>query len=154
MRPNDFVVESFVGALPLKFSMTQSEVESILGPADRAGTNWKKEPCWSYYGSPDLSLGFDINTRLLSHIGVGKTTGLWFAGIDLFNDPLALESLLKKHAAFMWVGFVVFNEIGLAFGDYGEKGWDRTGVVVFPKASWDKAMSSGKPFRIADLESA
>lgn len=152
MRPNDFVVESFVGALPLKFLMTQAEVESVLGPADRVGTNWKKEPCWSYYGSPDLSLGFDLNTKLLSHIGVGKTSALTFAGIDLFNDPGALHLLLRKHNAFLWVGFVVLNEIGLAFADWGEKGWDRTAIVVFPKGSWDKAISNGKPFGIADLE--
>lgn len=154
MRPNEFVVESFVGALPLKFSMTQSEVESILGPADVASRNWKNEPSWTYHAPPELSLGFDLTTALLSHIGVGKTSGLTFAGIDLFNDPGALSVLLRKHRAFLWVGFVVFNEIGLAFADWGEKGWDRTAIVVFPEGSWDRAKDKGKPFSIADLEGA
>jgi hypothetical protein len=134
--------------------MTQAEVESILGPADVTSANWKKEPSWTYHGSPDLTLGFDLTTKLLSHIGVGKTSGLTFEGIDLFNEPDALSLLLKKHQALLWVGFVVFNEIGLAFADWGEKGWDRTAIVVFPEASWDRAKNRGKPFGIDDLEGA
>jgi hypothetical protein len=153
MRTNDFIIDPFVGATPLRFGMNEKQVEECLGPPEYKGTNWQKKPHWSYYSNPELNVGFTIESGLVVHLGFGKSSHVTYEGMDLFREPNVIEILLEKHDAFFWVGFVVFHGIGLAFDNFHTKTGQRSAIVAFPQGNWDHSIKRSKPFGLADLES-
>lgn len=145
-----FEIESFVGALPLRFGMNPDEVVSVIGEPETRGLHFLGGLNFSYY-APGLALnvGFDKDSGLATHFGFGRLSSVSFKGLDVFGDPVAWKSIVRMSSdCHEWVGLVILCDLGIQLSGFHDDDVSQLGIVTFPQGRYDHHRHKFKPFRL------
>ena len=129
------VIDPYVGVLPLKFGMKPKETIKLLGKPTHVDTN--------HYGNriqnhPLISLGFSEHEEL-DEVVVSPGCELVFRDKDLFRVRDPIKYLRKFDSKpYLWVGFVVFYEIGIRVSGFHDKDESQKAIGVISKGLWDE----------------
>lgn len=150
MSPIQFELQSFVGALPLRFDMTSEEVHSILGPADSESKNFLGGLTLHYYRPGlDVTVGFDKHSGLATHFGFGRQSMILFRGMDVFGDPLAWQSIVRLSSdCHEWVGFIVCCDLGIQLSGFHDDDTSQLAISVFPEGNYESHRPRFTPYRL------
>lgn len=148
--PIHFEIESFVGALPLRFGMTPEQVVSVLGEPGSRSTHFLGGRSFSYYAPGyDITVGFDKESDLAWHFGFGRLSTVRFRGLDVFGDPEAWKSIVRLSSdCHEWVGLVILCDLGIQFSGFHDNNPSQLAVVVFPQGRYDHHRHKFKEFRL------
>lgn len=141
-----FEIQSFVGALPLRFGMTPNEVHGILGSPRTVRTNRLGEKDEDYL---QASAGYDKESTMLKELGFVQPAVVLFRDIDLFRDADAIPRLVEADGAPLeGLGFIVFPTLGIALTDFFSEQESDRAITVFARGRWTD-LKGFKPFSIA-----
>jgi hypothetical protein len=145
-----FDLQSFVGALPLRFGMTPDEVRGILGQDCTESKHFLGGVCLSYYRPGcDVSAGFDKDSGLASHFGLGRLSAVRFRGLDVFGDETAWQSIVRMSSdSHEWVGFIICCDLGLQLSGFHDDDISQLAISVFPEGDYDSHRPKFKPFTL------
>lgn len=148
-----FEIQSFEGALPLRFGMSPADVSGILGSPTTAAPTWDGLLCYNYnYRNPpqlDVNIGFGGDGQTANHFGFGRHASVYFRGLDFFGDRSAWRSLLDQSSDYHeCLGFLVFCDLGIALTGFHDDYEDDLGVTAFPRDEWEKFRPRFKPFEL------
>ena len=125
---NTMIVTPFENIGELRFGMTPSEVEKILGPSKSARevaslkkVDEKREGTRCQYRGGELKAVFFV-----------KPIPLELEGVSLFEDPVATHKYLMRHdTSFRDAGaYANFPKFGLCIGGFGKKRIPEGKVVI------------------------
>ena len=145
-----FEIQSFEGALPLRFGMSPADVSGILGSPNTAAPNWKRVLCYHYNPPPlDVTVGFGGDDQTADHFGFGRHALVCFRGLDFFCDRSAWRNLLDQSSDYHeCLGFLVFCDLGIALTGFHDDYEDELAVTAFPRDAWEKFRPKFKPFEL------
>jgi hypothetical protein len=146
-----FELQSFVGALPLRFGMTSEDVKAVLGEDGKVSTNFLGGMSLNYYRTgADICIGFDKDSGLATHFGLGKLSTVRFRGLDVFGDATAWQSIVRMSSdCHEWVGFVHCCDLGLSLSGFHDGDTSQLGICVYPEGRYDKHRPKFKPFALS-----
>lgn len=148
--PITFQIQSFVGALPLRFGMSADEIVKLVGEPDTRSTNYFGAPSFSYYASGlDLNVGFDKGSELATHFGFGRLSSVRFKHLDIFGDPAAWRAIVQMSSdCHEWVGFVICCDLGIQLSGFHDGDDNQLAISIFPKGDYDRHRPKFKPFSL------
>lgn len=146
-----FRIESFVGALPLRFGMAPAEVLSLVGEPHTRSTSFLGDASFSYYTTGlDLNVGFDKDSGLATHFGFGRLSSVRFNQLDVFGDPTAWQSIVRSSSdAHQWVGFVILCDLGIQLSGFHDGDESQLAISLFPEGGYEKHRKKFKAFELA-----
>lgn len=135
-----FTIEPFVGAIPLRFGMSQKEVTSLIGPPTRSFTGAFGEAC-EEYTSLSMNLAYHSKTQRLNELVFEPGSKLYFNGQDLFDCPDVISFLKRddrnpKKA----VGMVFFLKLGIRLSGFHDGDEAQKAIGITPAGHWDEYM--------------
>jgi hypothetical protein len=142
-----FLLEPYVGVLPIKFGMTPREVADVAGPPDAVsrgylGNRHEHRQC--------LNLSY-------SERGVDEAVFLPGAQLTLHGqslldhpNPLAFLKTLDD-SLFEWVGFIVFLKLGVRVSGIHDYDESQKSIGAVESGYWDKYMKQFTPYSGLDL---
>lgn len=141
-----FEIISYVGALPLRFGMTQDEVEKIFGkPAYRQLTLMGR----IHVAYDAFYIRYTPEDQKLADISFSPESRLFFDGIDIFRDPKSFEKIVSKDSCpYESVGFVILIDLGMAMTGFHDGDEEQLAVTVFPRQDRRLFRRGAKKFRI------
>jgi hypothetical protein len=141
-----FEIVSYVGALPLKFGMTEEEVARIIGLPSVKMKNRKGEPDHDH---GFCAVGYDKDTNRANFFGFRPPTNISYEGMPMFDNPTALNALVARDGeAFEFVGFVLLLNLGISLSGFDDNDQSQLAVNVFERGRFEKYRSQFKPFSI------
>jgi len=144
MTTTHFEIESYVGALPIRFGMQQSDVEAILGEPERKATNFFKELNYIY---ECVSIGFDKN-KSVAHVGFLPGANVDYDGQPMFLQETFRQLLRLDGEAKEVVGCVVLLKLGIAFDGFHDGDESQKAVSVFVRGTYDNVSHKMKDFML------
>jgi hypothetical protein len=150
MSPIKFEIESFVGALPLRFGMSPDEVVSVIGEPRTRSTHLLGGLNLDYYAPGlDVSVGFDKESGLAAHFGFGRLSSIRFKGFEVFDDPTAWQSIVRMSSdCHKWVGLLILCDLGIQLSGFHDNDPNQLGIVAFPQGRYDHQRHKFKPFNL------
>jgi hypothetical protein len=143
MSPN-FEIISYVGAKPLLFGMTKSQVESLVGNPLRTTTNFLGEPNAQY---ESFGVRYSSKDGTLVEIGFSSSAEVTFHGVDLFRQAGAFEELLREDSCpYESFGFIVLLDLGITLTGFHDNHPSQLAVTAFERGRWDHAKTRLKKF--------
>jgi hypothetical protein len=150
-----FVIEPGIGARPILFGMTPSDVRNVLGLepewVDIMATENRKMR--DYY--PEFTgVDYDNNDQVysVSFSPLGKIE-LWFGSVDLFDDEAGINPIavfLKADAnPYESYGFIIFDKIGVAVTGYHDNDKSQRALTVYKKGTW--GLEDARPISAKEL---
>ena len=137
-----FKIESYIGALPVRFGMQADEVLAILGEPEKKSTNFRKETTYDYDW---VNVGFD-KSNSAAHVGFVPGANVEYDGLPLFSQD-AFHQLLRLDAdAKEVLGFIVLLNLGIAFTGFHDNDNSQKAVSVFVKGAYDDLRHKMKEF--------
>ena len=148
MSVRKFQIESFVGALPLRFGMTPNEVIGTIGAPDHQGLNYFGNLTLHYHSKRlDLNIGFDKSSGLATHFGFGKRSSVTYRDHDFFGDPQAWRRVVHLSSdCHEWVGIIILADLGITLSGFHDSDSSQLAVCVFREGDYDPDRSKFKPF--------
>ncbi len=139
-----FQIEPHVGALPIRFGMSQDDVVRVVGQPAAKRLTPRQERDWDY---GVFSVRFDPSGTGVVEVGFLPGAALTLSGIDLFADPGAFARVIAlKEEMFEDVGVIVIPSLGLTLkGFHDENDRDKV-ITVFANGRWDARKSRFKPY--------
>ncbi len=128
-----FKIESYVGALPVRFGAQADEVVAILGEPQTKSTNFRKEVTYDY---DFVNIGFDKNSSV-SHVGFVPGANVEYDGLPILSQETFRQLLRLDAEAMEVVGFVVLLNLGIAFTGFHDDDESQKAVSVFAKGAYD-----------------
>ena len=130
-----FEIISYVGAGPLLFGLTQTEVEGAVGQPLRMGVNNLGEKNAQYRA---FSLRYSVTDSVLLEIGFTSSANVMFRGLNLFRDPEALRKLLHLDSyPYESYGFIVLFDLGITLTVFHDDDKAQIAVTAFALGRWD-----------------
>lgn len=137
-----FTIESYVGALPVRFGMQPDEVEAVLGEPQRKSRNFRKEMTYDY---ENVNVGFDMSNSV-AHIGFVPGANVAYDGQPLFSQDVFHRLVRLDSEAKEVVGFVVLLKLGIAFTGFHDGDESQKAVSVFVEGAYDELSWKMKDF--------
>jgi len=140
-----FVIEPYVGAIPLRFGMSPEEVAAEIGPP----TKLLPDPFGNRSESrQNLSLGYAGEDNTLNEAVFSPGTNLYFRGHDLFSTkaPIALLRQYDPEPQ-LWVGMVIFVQLGIRLSGFHDGDEPQRAIGVVKRGYWDEYVEDFKPFK-------
>ena len=137
-----FTIVPYVGALPIKFGMSQAEVTELLGEPKLRSETFAGRLSHNY---ENVVVGYSELGRV-NHVAFLPGSHVELEGVDPFG-PSGFDKLVAIDGGAMEVsGAVVLPNLGIAAdgfvtGDEGDKG-----VAVFVRGEYDNVRHRMKPF--------
>lgn len=128
-------IEPFEGVGPIRFGMTPSQVEAVLGPAERKrrgerGTEYRgyRAPVINYNngGVSEIECWYDLPGVALGDIRIFEQDGVEVMRELERRNGGALES----------VGIVLFENLGLSCGRLDQSGREDNSITAFARGLW------------------
>ncbi len=150
MSQSVFDLQSFVGALPLRFGMTPDQVRGILGQDCTESKNFLGGVSLSYYRPGcDASVGFDKLSGLATHFGFGRLSSVRFRGLDVFGDSTAWQSIVRMSGdCHEWVGFIICCDLGLKLSGFHDEDISQLAISVFPEGDYERHRPKFTPYTL------
>jgi hypothetical protein len=139
-----FTLDPYVGALPIDFNMTASDVGRVLGPPRKV--------------LPSALGGYD---ELRQDINIGYTTegsiagivllpnsSLLFEGQDLFRAPDTVGFLSQFDSPMTAVGMIMFLELGVRLSGFHDSNEADKAIEVVRRGHWDEFKSRLVPYKM------
>jgi hypothetical protein len=151
MSQSVFDLQSFAGALPLRFGMSPDEVRDILGHDCTESKNFLGGVSLIYYRPGcDANVGFDKVSGLATHFGFGRLSSVRFRGLDVFGDSTAWQSIVRMSVdCHEWVGFIICCDLGLQLSGFHDDDISQLAISVFPEGDYERHRSKFKPYAFA-----
>jgi hypothetical protein len=149
--PITFQIESFIGALPLRFGKSQDEVVNAIGAPRTNSTNYLGGATFNYY-SPglDLNVGFDKDTGFATHFGFGRLSSVRFGQLDVFGDPTCWKSIVGMSSdCHEWVGFIICCDLGIQLSGFHDDDESQLAISMFPEGDYERHRAKFKPFSLS-----
>lgn len=137
-----FVLDPYVGALPVTFNMSPEDVAQIIGPPDSIddhNTNELEERRGSVairYSNQDFKI---VEVSFLPKVQ------LIYHGVDLFRKNYVIDFLSQYDRPFEFVGFVVYLGLGLAMTGFHDNDESQKAITVFRRGHWDEFQDRLRP---------
>jgi hypothetical protein len=152
----EFELFPYVGAGPLKFGMSPTQVEKLLGEPDKHRLTHKgnREDHW---GSLVVGYSKDDGYKM-NHIGFFRDmVGVRYGDLKIFREPYdmryqhhVLRTLCAEDGKpLLSYGFVVLLNLGFALTGFQDEEEDDLAFAMFPKGGWDDVLDDPdtKPFK-------
>jgi hypothetical protein len=138
-----FVIEPYIGALPLRFGMSPKQVEAFLGQPD--------EVFHSFTGNLgerrlNVNLSYHDDRQLVEAVFAPGTEVL-FENQDLFKEPDSIEFLRGFDQPYKAVGFIFFPELGIRLSGFLPNDEEAKAISVIRKGQWDEFRDSFVPYK-------
>jgi hypothetical protein len=142
-----FQITPFVGTDLVAFGMSAQEVERALGAPDQTSKN--------HLGSrvefrSAMNIGYSQATGQVDHIGFGRQmTDVYFREMNLFSTPpdkVLRELMACDPQPLIYLGFVVFRNLGIALTGFHDDDESQKAATLFPQGAWDKRVPKMKPY--------
>jgi hypothetical protein len=144
-----YVITPYIGVDSLKFWMKPKEVETIIGQPDSVSINHLKQRV-EFRSFMNIAYSPDEHENLV-HFGFGRQmVDLNYKNIFLFTEEakIALQKLIDEdHQPFLYLGFVVFLNLGMTLTGFHDEDISQKAVTLFPHGAWDKRIPKLKPFK-------
>ncbi|MEZ5300618.1 MAG: hypothetical protein R3F11_08160 [Verrucomicrobiales bacterium] len=107
----------------------------------------------SYYRPGcDVTVGFDKDTGVATHFGLGRFSSVYFQGLDVFGDDAAWRSIVGMSSdCHEWVGFVICCDLGIRLSGFHDDDHSQLAISMFPKGDYDRHRPKFKPFSLRQL---
>ena len=144
----NFEISPFKGPLPLKFGMSASDVQAILGAADRDTRGHLGEHGLIFSGDEiSLVVVFDPISGGANHFGFGPPTKLTYCDFDIFGDPNAWKNVVRlSNDCYEYVGFIHCCDLGLRLSGFYDGDLDQLGVSLHSQGAYEGLRPKFKPF--------
>jgi len=134
MKPPEFDIQPYIGALPIRFGLPRSEVPALLGSQPHAPRDDADD-----FGTVRVAY---YGTGVVTEIGfVPRGVILRFMGIELWSEHLATDPipLLLQHDPdpVESSGFLVFSGIGVTATGFHDDDFSQRAITVFCRGHWD-----------------
>lgn len=140
-----FTIESYIGAIPLRFGMSPNEVEAILGPSVEELPNAFGNRSELREG---LTLGYDSKDNTLVEAVFSPGAQVLFQGRELFSVEDPIEFLRQfDPAPQLWVGFIIFVNLGIRLSGFHDDDESQKAIGVVKKGYWDEYIEDFEPFK-------
>jgi hypothetical protein len=141
-----FEIVSYVGAKPLLFEMTQSQVEAPIGPPEMMSITILGNQNASY---ESLNLGYSKQDRKLVHIGFSPTAEVTVFGMNPFTQKNAFRDLVRLDSCpYEYIGFIILLDLGITFTGFHDNDPSQLAVTAFARGHCDDERSKYKKFKI------
>lgn len=141
-----FTIESFIGAVPLRFGMTPNEVAATIGPPDRVFRNPFDDLC-EERRKQHLNLSYSNETGLLNELVFSPGAQLFFRGKALFSEVDVVAFLQTADSEpKSAVGMIFFLELGIRLSGFHDGDESQKSIAVTPQGHWDDYISDLKDF--------
>lgn len=142
-------IQPYVGVGDIRFGLTQSEIEKLLGPADSQNKGFRGD-FKQYRRDNGLITTYDRSTNKLVEIGFSQNiTELEFENEKIFSVP-PLDILCKliklDGAPYERLGFIVLLKLGVTLTGFHDGATEQKAVTVFVHGRWDDQIAKMKPF--------
>ena len=146
----DFEIFPYSGAGLLSFGMKIQDVENLIGPPDNISKNHLNQ---RVEFRSFMNVGYTAqDPASLNHIGFGRQMiGVRYRNIMLLkeNESTVLKKLYDEDSqAFIYLGFVIFINLGITLTGFHDEDVNQKAVAVFPHGIWDRRISKLKPFSL------
>jgi hypothetical protein len=147
----EFELQSFVGALPLKFGMVADDIRAILGVDCVESKGFLGGLSLSYYRPGcDVTVGFDKDSGFATHFGLGRRSTVHFQGLDVFGDPTAWQSIVRMSSdCHEWVGFIICSDLGIQLSGFHDGDDSQLAISIFPRGDYERHRPKFKPFSLS-----
>jgi hypothetical protein len=139
-----FTIEPYSGAMPITFEMSPEEVERVVGPADRLGTNSLGE---REEGRGPVVIRYSKDDGRVVEIGFVPGARVTLRGHDLFEEQDLLGILARWDAAREFVGFLIYLGLGVTVTGFHDGDNAQRAITVFRRGRWDEFSNDLAPFR-------
>lgn len=141
-----YEIEPYVSVGPLSFGLSQREVKSLLGEPVRTSVNRRGETDFQY---PDTNVRFSSANLTLVEVGISPSTPATIKGVNLFDDPDALNKLVAlDRTASEYYGFIVLFHLGITMTGFHDGDDSQRAVTAFIRGRWDHLRESMQPFSL------
>ena len=139
-------IEPYKSLGPIRFGMTPTGVESLLGPCQRLGTNRREER--EEHRAEGLVVRYSSEKQTVCEMTVYRPGNAELGGINLFPDPQRAfaELCLLDGSPFECVGIIVFLKLGIALTGFHDAHDEQLAVAVFEEGRWDVMRTRFKPY--------
>jgi hypothetical protein len=139
-----FAIEPYLGAIPIRFGMKPTEVESEIGPPisilpDHFSNRVEERP--------HLIIGDSAHDDTLCEAVFAPGAKLLFGQHELFQhpDPIALLRQVDP-SPYEWVGFVIFLKLGIRLSGFHDGDESQKAIAVVKKGYWDEHVDDFLPY--------
>ena len=137
----EFVLQPYVGAIPVTFEMSPADVQQLLGSPARIETNglgereeeWHDEKDWR----DSVTVRYSKIDGKVEEIAFLPAAKLIYQGHDLFRDEGVIDFLSQYDIPYEIVGFVVFLELGITVTGFHDNDESQKAIVVCRKGRFD-----------------
>lgn len=141
-----FEVQPLVGPLPIKFGMSEEEIQGLLGKPQARNVNRRDEPVLDY---GICSVTFGAGGEGVVQVAFFPEAELILSGMNLFTDPTAFAKVLSVTPdVFEDYGFIVLPSIGLTFTGFHDDNEEDKAITLFVRGRWDERRSKFRPFKL------
>lgn len=140
-----FDLQPLVGPSPIRFGMSEEQVDDLLGKPQTKSVNSRNEQKWDY---DEFIVTFGSIGEGVVEVAFLPEAEISLFGINLFGDQEAFAKVLAlNEEAFEDYGFIVFPALGLAFSGFHDEDEENKAVGIFVRGRWDDRKKSFVPFK-------
>jgi hypothetical protein len=132
---SSFLLDPYIGALPVTFNMSPEDVSHILGAPDSVRLNKASER--DERRGP-VAIRYSSNDHKVVEISFLPTAHVFLQGEDLFRNDNAIGFVSQYDRPLEFVGFVVFLDLGITLAGFHDKDDSQKAISAFRKGRWDK----------------
>jgi hypothetical protein len=150
--PDQFHIQPYVGAGPLRFGMTRKQVEDVLGPPEKTKRILFRNEKQEFRRQSGLQTVYSASDETLVEISFYANQSVSFDGMDIFHTPG--KNMIKRLAEadskpLETVGISVFLNLGIAMtGFLQDEEPGQKSISVFAKGRWDSEIEDLKPCKM------
>lgn len=137
-------IKPFEGVGPIRFGMSASEVEAVIGPPDSR----RKGDDTEYRGDRAPIVSYDDGKVTEIECYYDIEGGVTLDGLDLFGR-IGLEVMRelerRNGGALESVGMVLFEDLGITTGRLDQSGREDNSVTAFARGLWAGRTGRMKP---------
>jgi hypothetical protein len=146
-----FEIVPYIGALPIKFGMTEEEIVALLGEPKFRSKTFTGGMCFDYFTGNTkfghFNIGFAKDGRV-DHVGFSPGSDVVIDQLNVFA-PGSFEALVKRDGHAMEVaGMIILLNFGITMGGFHDDYEEEKGVTVFVRGAHDDVRSRMKPFEL------
>jgi hypothetical protein len=147
----NFELQPFIGAFPLEFGMAVDDVKTALGIDCIESADFLGGMCLNY-NRPGfaITIGFDKDSKLATHFGLGRPSIVHFRGLDVFGDTTAWQSIVRMSSdCHEYVGFIICCDLGLQLSGFHDGDDSQLGISMFLQGRYDHHRPRFNPFSLS-----
>jgi len=131
-----FEIIPYVGALPLKFGMTNTEIAAIIGLPRVKMQNRKGEPDHDH---GFCAVGYDKITFRANFFGFSPPSDICYKKVPIFNNPDAFQFLISEDGQPLeFVGFILLLNLGISLSGFHDNDEAQLAVNIFEKGRFER----------------